>query len=72
MDLKHILSKPYTPMTNGKAERFIKTSLGEWAYAMPFQASAERNNWLPHYLGLYNRHRSHMTFGGHSSPSSDC
>jgi transposase InsO family protein len=65
MALKPIRTKPYTPQTNGgKAERFIKTLLSEWAYAMPFQTSDERNRWLPSYLGLYNRPRSHMALGG--------
>jgi transposase InsO family protein len=51
MAIKPIRTKPYTPQTNGKAERFIKTLLNEWAYAMPFQTSEERNSWLPRYLG---------------------
>jgi transposase InsO family protein len=65
LDLKPIRTTPYTPRTNGKAERFIKTLLGEWAYAMPFQTSEERNQrWLPRYLGLYNKRRCHMALGG--------
>ena len=48
----------------GKAERFSKTLLSEWAYAMPFQTSNERNSWLPRYLGLYNGRRFHMALGG--------
>ena len=64
MDLKPIRTKPYTPRTNGKAERFIKTLLGEWAYAMAFQTSDERNRWLPRYLALYNGRRCHMALGG--------
>jgi transposase InsO family protein len=64
MDLKPIRTKPYTPRTNGKAERFIKTLVNEWAYAMPFQTSEERNLWLPRYLGIYNGHRCHMALGG--------
>ena len=43
---------------------YIKTLLGEWAYAMPFQTSVERNRWLPRYLGLYNGRRCHMALGG--------
>ena len=70
LDLKPIRTRPYTPRTNGKAERFIKTLLGEWAYAMPFQTSAERNSWLPRYLGLYNGHRCHMALGGLSPQQS--
>ncbi len=50
----------YTPRTNGKADRFIKTLLAEWAYSMAFQTSAERNRWLPCYLAIYNGRRCHM------------
>ena len=64
LDLKPIRTRPYTPRTNGKAERFIKTLLAEWAYAMAFQTSEERNRWLPRYLGLYNGRRCHMGLGG--------
>ncbi|MFM8525897.1 MAG: integrase core domain-containing protein, partial [Cyanobacteriota bacterium] len=63
-------TRPYTPRTNGKAERFIKTLLGEWAYAMPFQTSEERNHWLPRYLGLYGGRRCHMGLGGLSPQQS--
>ncbi|MCP9773900.1 IS481 family transposase [Synechococcus sp. Tobar12-5m-g] len=64
LDLKPIRTKPYTPQTNGKAERFIKTLLAEWAYVMAYQTSQERNHWLPRYLGIYNSHRCHMALGG--------
>ena len=43
---------------------YIKTLLAEWAYAMAFQTSDERNRWLPRYLGLYNDRRCHMALGG--------
>ena len=43
LGLKHIRTRPYTPRTNGKAERFIQTLCREWAYGMPFQNSEERN-----------------------------
>jgi transposase InsO family protein len=33
LGLRQIFTKPYTPKTNGKAERFIQTALREWAYA---------------------------------------
>jgi len=55
---------PYTPRTNGKAERFIKTLQSEWAYGMSFQSSAERNRWLGRYLAIYNRRRCHMALAG--------
>jgi transposase InsO family protein len=45
LGIKHIRTKPYTPKTNGKAERFIQTALREWAYAQPIprQTAAPRN-----------------------------
>ena len=45
--LRHIRTKPYTPKTNGKAERFIQTSLREWAYAKPYTSSNHRAAELP-------------------------
>ena len=57
-------TRPYTPRTNGKAERFIKTLLAEWAYSMAFQTSAERNCWLSRYLAIYNGRRCHMALAG--------
>ena len=62
--MKPIRTKPYTPQTNGKAERFIKTLLGEWAYVMAYKTSKERNHWLPRYLGISNGHRCQMALGG--------
>jgi transposase InsO family protein len=46
-DFKHIFTKPYTPKTNGKAERFIQTSLREWACARAYNTSDERTAELP-------------------------
>jgi transposase len=60
LDLNPIRTKPYTPRTNGKAERLIQTLCREWAYGMPFQTSDERNCWLPLYLMLHNKRRCHM------------
>lgn len=57
-------TSPYTPRTNGKAERFIKTLQSEWAYGMSFQSSAERNRWLGRCLAIYNRRRCHMALAG--------
>jgi transposase InsO family protein len=64
LGLKHIRTRPYTPRTNGKAERFIQTLCREWAYGMPFQNSEDRNQWLPRYLSIYNRLRKHTALGG--------
>jgi transposase InsO family protein len=47
-------TKPYTPETNGKAERFIQTSLREWAYARAYDSSDERTAELPRWLHSYN------------------
>ena len=59
LGLRHIRTKPYTPKTNGKAERFIQTSLREWAYAQAYQHSRQRNEQLPVWLHRYNWHRPH-------------
>ena len=57
--LRHIRTKPYTPQTNGKAERFIQTSLREWAYAQAYRNSGQRKSELPIWLHRYNWHRPH-------------
>ena len=63
LGLKHIRTKPYTPRTNGKAERFIQTSLREWAYAQAYNTSRERAAELPRWLHRYNWHRPHGSIG---------
>jgi len=57
--LKHIRTRPYTPKTNGKAERFIQTALREWAYARAYPSSESRAVELPFWLHRYNWHRPH-------------
>jgi transposase InsO family protein len=59
LGLKHIRTRPYTPRTNGKAERFIQTSLREWAYARAYRNSSQRKVELPAWLHQYNWHRPH-------------
>ena len=59
LGLRHIRTKPYTPKTNGKVERFIQTSLREWAYAMAYENSRQRKHQLPTWLHRYNWHRPH-------------
>ena len=54
---RHVRTRPYTPRTNGKAERFIQTSLREWAYAYP--TSEHRKQALKPWLHNYNWHRPH-------------
>jgi transposase InsO family protein len=59
LGLKHIRTRPYTPKTNGKAERFIQTALREWAYAQAYPTSQRRAQELPIWLHRYNWHRPH-------------
>ena len=59
--IKHIRTKPYTPQTNGKAERFIQTALREWAYATAFHHSDQRRDALSPWLHRYNWHRPHAS-----------
>jgi transposase InsO family protein len=61
LKLRHIRTRPYTPKTNGKAERFIQTSLREWAYACAYQGSQDRAAQLPIWLHRYNWHRPHAS-----------
>jgi transposase InsO family protein len=57
--LRHLRTRPYTPRTNGKAERFIQSALREWAYARPYPTSDQRAAELPAWLHRYNWHRPH-------------
>ncbi len=66
--LRHIRTRPYTPRTNGKAERFIQTSLREWAYARPFASSPERTAALSPWLDHYNTARPHAALA-HQPPA---
>jgi transposase InsO family protein len=61
---KHIRTRPYTPRTNGKAERFIQTLLREWAYVRPYTSSARRRVALVPWLRRYNERRPHGGIGG--------
>ena len=59
-------TRPYRPQTNGKAERFNRTLLEEWAYVRPYNSNGERAALLPDWLHAYNHHRSHTALGGRS------
>ena len=61
LKIKHIRTKPYTPKTNGKAERFIQTALREWAYARAYQTSDQRSADMPRWIHRYNWHRPHAS-----------
>lgn len=62
--IRHKRTRPYTPRTNGKAERFIQTSLREWIYATPFETSSRRTAAMPAWLCDYNTRRPHTALGG--------
>ena len=59
LGLRQIFTRPYTPRTNGKAERFIQSALREWAYARAYQNSDQRSAELLDWLHRYNWHRPH-------------
>jgi len=63
LGLRHIRTRPYTPKTNGKAERFIQTALREWAYARAYDTSCQRAAELPYWIHRYNWHRPHGSIG---------
>jgi transposase InsO family protein len=67
--VKHRFTRPYTPRTNGKAERFIQTAINEWAYARTYQNSDQRQAQLDPWLHDYNFHRQHASLN-HNTPAS--
>jgi transposase InsO family protein len=60
---RHLRTRPYTPRTNGKAERFIQTSLREWAYAKPYASSHQRSDAIRPWIDRYNLNRPHAGIG---------
>ena len=67
LKIRHIRTRPYRPRTNGKAERFIRTMLGGWAYGAIYRSSAERTAALSGWLEFYNWGRPHGSLS-HKSP----
>jgi transposase InsO family protein len=63
LGIKHLRTRPYRPRTNGKAERFIRTMLGGWAYGAIYGNSDERRRALNGWLDFYNRRRPHRSLG---------
>jgi transposase InsO family protein len=63
LGVRHLKTRPYRPQTNGKAERFIRTMLGGWAYGAIYASSAERTAALDGWLWRYNHHRNHSAIG---------
>lgn len=64
--IRHIRTRPYTPKTNGKAERFIQTLIREWAYGATYATSDARNRDLPRWLDWFNVRRPHSALKGRS------
>jgi transposase InsO family protein len=61
--VRHIRTRPYTPRTNGKVERFNQTLQREWAYALEYASSEARREALPHWIDHYNERRTHSALG---------
>ena len=62
--VRHLRTRPYTPRTNGKAERFLQTSIREWAYARPYPSSEARKQAIGPWTDAYNLNRPHSAIGG--------
>ena len=61
--IRHIRTRPYTPRTNGKVERYQQTLQREWAYALEYASSTARRASLPHWTRHYNERRTHSALG---------
>jgi transposase InsO family protein len=65
LGVRHLRTRAYRPQTNGKAERFIRTLVGSWAYGAIYRTSSERTKALDGWLWHYNHHRKHSALGHH-------
>ena len=61
--IDHLRTRPYTPRTNGKVERYQQTLQREWAYALEYASSQARRASLPHWTRHYNERRTHSALG---------
>ncbi len=64
LGVRHKRTRSYRPQTNGKAERFIKTLLAEWAYGKLYRSNHERRDALPRWVDFYNHRRPHTALDG--------
>jgi transposase InsO family protein len=62
--IRHLVTQPYRPRTNGKVERFHQTMAREWAYGLVYRSHRDRAQALPHWLDHYNTRRPHSSLGG--------
>ena len=62
-EIRHIRTRPYTPRTNSKVERYQQTLQHEWAYALEYASSDVRRQSLPHWVRHYNERRTHSALG---------
>jgi transposase InsO family protein len=62
--IRHLTTRPYTPRTNGKVERFHQTMSREWGYGMTYPCDDQRREALPYWLSHYNEQRPHSALGG--------
>jgi transposase InsO family protein len=67
--IRHLLTRPHRPRTNGKVERFHQTMAREWAYGLVYRSHRERAAALPHWLDHYNTRRPHSSLGGRAPTS---
>ena len=63
--IRHLRTRPYTPTTNGKVERYQQTLQREWAYALEYASSTARRQALTHWVRHYNERRTHSALGNH-------
>ena len=63
-EIRHLVTRPYRPQTNGKIERFHQTMAREWGYGVVYASHADRQRALPYWLDHYNERRPHSALGG--------
>jgi transposase InsO family protein len=69
LGIRHIRTRPYRPRINGKAERFIRTMLGGWAYGAIYRNSYQRNAALPGWIDFYNHRQPHGSLSHQPPPA---